>query len=62
MSNVQDTALEFSAVRGSYAALQPIIDEIATVDIRDMVDRLFGYLRSLIDGQSMTKYLPRVKS
>jgi hypothetical protein len=55
-----DAMLQYSSVRDVYDSMQPMLDEIATIDIRDLVDRLFKFLRSFAEGQPFSKSMIRV--
>jgi hypothetical protein len=55
-----DSLLEYSTFRGAYSSLTPFLDEIATVDVRDTIDRIFEYLKAISKGQMLTKYMPKV--
>jgi hypothetical protein len=59
-STWMDTLMDYSIIRSIYAAIEPVIDEVVTFDVRDIINRIVEYATEMADGQAISEYLPKV--
>src|SRR3569832_2540217 len=57
---LQDTLMDYSIIRSVYATIEPVMDELVTFDVRDVINRIVEYVSEMADGQSISDYLPKV--
>lgn len=55
-----DTVMDYSIVRAVYGAVQPGLDELMSFDVRAIVSGLLEYSKEIVDGQLVTKHMPKV--